>query len=68
MNVIDLTMIDSDEDAAAPVAPANTGTIDLCYSSSDEAPERTAPLGRVDPNADDASAVKRESAAAVPPP
>ena len=43
MNVIDLTMIDSDEDAAAPAAPANTGTIDLCYSSSDEAEAGAAP-------------------------
>ena len=43
MNVIDLTMLDSDEEAAAPVAPANTGTIDLCYSSSDEAEAGAAP-------------------------
>ena len=70
MNVIDLTMIDSDEDAAAPVAPANTGTIDLCYSSSDEAEagaapsERAPPLGQVDLNAGGTSTLKRDGAAA----
>ena len=61
MNVIDLTMIDSDEDAAAPVAPANTGTIDLCYSSSDEAGSNE----NADPNA--GGALKREGATAPPP-